>query len=78
MRLGEILGLTWDKVYLNHDVPHIKLEANDTKDKEPRIIPLACSIKGNPFDFLNRIPKPIHDDHVFLYQGQDTRWIVKI
>jgi len=35
-----------------------------------KIIPLACKIKGNPYNLLKVTPKGIHDNHVFLYQGR--------
>lgn len=41
MRKGEILHLTWDKVDFKNRL--IRLEASDTKDKEPRTIPIAMS-----------------------------------
>ncbi|MEW5802128.1 MAG: site-specific integrase [bacterium] len=70
MRLGEIMGLTWDKVNLQHDTPHIKLQKTDTKEGREKIVPLACRIKGNPYELLKVTPKGIHDDHVFLYRGK--------
>ncbi len=36
MRAGEIFNLTWDKVYLTKRI--IKLEAEDTKTCEPRVV----------------------------------------
>jgi integrase len=64
MRRGEIVGLTWDKVDLKGRV--IKLEAADTKDNEPRIVPIC-----NPlYEILKEVPVAIHDDHVFLYRGK--------
>jgi len=36
MRQGEILNLTWPKIDLERHL--VKLEAGDTKDKEPRAI----------------------------------------
>ncbi len=70
MRLGEILELTWDKVFLGHEIPHIKLEKDDTKEGKGKVIPLATGIKGNPYEILKAIPRGLHDDHVFLYQGK--------
>lgn len=70
MRLGEILGLTWDKINLNHEIPHIKLGNEDTKEKRSRIIPLANRIKGNPADILKIIPRALHSDRIFLFQGR--------
>jgi len=70
MKLGEILGLTWDKINLQDQVPHIKLEKSDTKEGKEKIIPLACQIKGNPCELLKVTPKGIHNNHVFLYRGK--------
>ena len=64
MREGEILGLTRDKVDLKRRI--IRLEAADTKDKEPRDIPIVDEL----YDVLNAIPRAIHDQHVFLFKGK--------
>jgi len=64
MRKGEILGLTWDKVNLKDRV--IQLEATDTKDNEPRKIPICDEL----YRILKAIPPPIHDNHVFQYGGK--------
>jgi integrase len=67
MRLGEILSLTWDKVNMEKRVIH--LEAADTKDKEPRLIPISDELH----EILKAIPKPIHDNHVFLFKGKPIK-----
>ena len=70
MRKGEILGLTWDKIDLKNRV--IRLQAEDTKDKEPRLVPICDEL----VTVLESIPRAIHDNHVFLYEGkpyQDIR-----
>ena len=64
MRKSEITGLTWNKVDLKHRV--ISLEAADTKDNESRTIPICQKL----YDILEKIPRAIHDDHVFLYKGK--------
>jgi integrase len=64
MRKGEIMGLTWDKVDLKGRV--IRLEAADTKDKEPRTIPIC----GKLYEILKDIPRAIHDAHVFRFKGK--------
>ena len=67
MRRGEVLELTWDKLSLPNRV--IRLEAADTKDKEPREIPICdelCSI-------LKRIPRSLQDNHVILYNGKPIK-----
>jgi len=63
MRRGEILGLTWDKVDLENRL--IRLEATDTKDKEPRLIPICDEL----FEILKDQPKALHHKHVFTYKG---------
>ena len=70
MRKGEILGLTWARVHMKKRF--IYLEATDTKDKEPRAVPISDDLYAT----LREIPRAIHDDHVFLYRGkpiQDIR-----
>jgi integrase len=64
MRKGEILGLTWSKVDLKDRV--ISLEPEDTKDNEPRTIPICDKL----LEILKGIPKNIHNNHVFLYKGK--------
>lgn len=64
MRKGEILNLTWDKV--DFKKRFINLEATDTKDAEPRKIPIANKLYEN----LKNIPRAIHDQHVYLYKGK--------
>ena len=64
MRKGEILGLTWNKVDLKDRV--ISLEPEDTKDNEPRTIPICDKL----LEILKGIPKNIHNNHVFLYKGK--------
>lgn len=64
MRQGEILALTWDKVDMEKRL--IRLEAKDTKDREPRQIPIS----GPLYEVLKTIPRAIHDNHVFQYKGK--------
>ncbi len=64
MRKGEILNLTWDKVDLKNRM--IRLEASDTKDKEPRSIPICDAL----FKILKAIPRDIRDNHIFRYRGK--------
>lgn len=71
MRKSEILQLTWDKVDLKDRI--ICLKAEDTKDREPRIIPICDEL----FKILKSIPKAIHDNHVFLYNGKPINDIRK-
>jgi integrase len=67
MREGEILNLTRDKLDLKERL--IKLEATDTKDKEPRIIPICDKLH----EILSAVPRAIHDPHVFLFKGQPMK-----
>ena len=69
MRPGEIINLTWDKTDLRGRL--IRLEAADTKDKEPRKIPISKPL----CEILKDIPRAIHDDHVFLYKGKSMKLI---
>jgi integrase len=64
MRRGEVLSLTWDKVDMENRI--IRLEAADTKDKEPRVIPILPEL----FEILHEIPRTLHDPHVFLFRGK--------
>jgi integrase len=64
MRSKEILTLTWDKVDLKERI--IRLNADVTKDKEPRKI----DIDNELYEMLKDIPRAIHDNHVFLYKGK--------
>lgn len=63
MRLGEILPLTWDKIDFKARV--IRLEAGDTKDREPRAIPILDPL----IEVLKAIPRGIHGP-VFKYAGR--------
>lgn len=67
MRKGEILDLVWPKVDMKSRA--IRLEAGDTKDREPRIIPICDEL----FEILRNIPRALHDDHVFQYKGKPLR-----
>ncbi len=71
MRKGEILNLTWDKLDLKNRI--IQLEADDTKDDEPRTIPLCDELAA----VLKSVPRAIHDDHVFQYRGKPVTDIRK-
>ncbi|MGO9370835.1 MAG: tyrosine-type recombinase/integrase [Syntrophobacteraceae bacterium] len=61
MRRGEIFSLTWDKVDLR--AKFIRLEAADTKDKEPRLIPISPVL----VPVLKALPRALHDQRVFPY-----------
>jgi integrase len=70
MREGEILGLTWEKINLQNEHPHIKLSSEDTKEGKVKIIPLAGKVQGNPLGILKSIPKALHTNRVFLNGGR--------
>jgi integrase len=63
MRKGEILSLTWNKVFMKDR--EIRLEIEDTKDDEKRVIPIPDPL----FDILSKIPRTLHNPHVFLYKN---------
>jgi integrase len=64
MRRGEIINLTWDKVDLKTRV--ICLEASDTKESKPKRVPIGTEFHA----LLERIPRALHDAHVFLREGK--------
>ena len=69
MRRGEILNLTWDKVDMKSRFIH--LEAEDTKNREKRDIPICDELYKN----LKNIPRIIREPHVFTYKGQPIKKI---
>lgn len=64
MREGEVLNLVWSKI--DFDNRMIRLEAKDTKDREPRDIPISNDLLAA----LRRMPRALHDPHVFLSDGK--------
>ena len=64
MRRGEILNLTWDKVDMKNRF--INLDAEDTKDKEKRSIPICDEL----YEMLTNVTRHINDPHVFLFRGK--------
>lgn len=70
MREGEILGLTWDKVNIQHEIPHIKLSSSDTKEGKAKVVPLAGKAVKSPLCILKGIPKALHTNRVFLNGGR--------
>jgi integrase len=71
MRKGEILNLTWDRVDLQNRM--IRLQAEDTKDREKRNIPICNEL----YSLLVSMPNRLHDsgqgNHVFQFKGKPIR-----
>ncbi len=63
MRFSEIVGLTRAQLFLKERL--IRLSADDTKDDEPRVIPIFQPL----YEILSSIPPALHTDRVFLYKG---------
>jgi integrase len=71
MREGEILGLTWEKVDLKGGF--IRLQAEDTKTREGRTIPLNFSMELlDLFKNLFKV-RSLHSSQVFLRKGEPIR-----
>ena len=68
MRLGEILHLTWDRVDFRANV--IRLQAEDTKTNEGRLVPLTPELT-DLFRGLYKV-RYLQEDHVFLVKGQSV------
>jgi len=68
MREGEILGLKWHQVKLSdHDgESHIELAAEDTKNAEPRIVPLIDGLPEMLESLRRKNPGATGSDFVFL------------
>ncbi len=71
MRRGEILCLTWNKVDLKGRV--IQLEAEDTKDNEPRDIPICDELYEILRAHPTRLQEAIGDNYVFQYKGKPVK-----
>jgi integrase len=68
MRRSEILNLTWDKVDLQRQI--ICLDAGDTKDGEPRKMPVCGELVEILSALPNRVQAANKDNHLFLYRGK--------
>lgn len=64
MRASEILGLSWNEIYFRDRV--IRLSGYRTKSGEGRTIPMFPVV----VELLQRIPRAIHTNNVFLYNGK--------
>jgi integrase len=71
MRKGEILNLTWDRVDLQNRM--IRLEAEDTKDREKRNIPICDELYNLLVSLPNRLQESSEENHVFKFQGKPVR-----
>ncbi len=68
MRLGEILHLTWDRVDMKANV--IRLQAEDTKINERRLVPLTPELTTLLRDLYK--VRYLKEHHVFLAKGQSV------
>ena len=73
MRAGEIFNLTWDKVDLAHRL--VKLEAEDTKTSEPRVV-FLCEEAYGILKVVGRV-RSLGHNRVFTYQGKPLKKIKK-
>lgn len=67
MRKGEILPLTWNKVYLKERL--IKLEPEDTKEGRAKNIPICDKL----YEMLTNTIRRLHNDYVFLYNDRHIK-----
>jgi integrase len=67
MRESEILNLIRPKVDFKKRI--INLDAADTKDGEPREVPMCDKL----YTILKNIPIAVHDNHLFLYKGKPIK-----
>ena len=66
MRKGEILNLTWDRLDLQNRM--IRLEAEDTKDREKRNIPICDELYKLLVSMPNRLHGSDQVNHVFQFK----------
>ena len=71
LRLGEILGLTWDRVDLKRGF--ISLRAKDTKSSNARLVPMTPAVRQSMAE-LSRV-RTLSTNRVFLYEGKPIREI---
>ena len=72
MRKNEVLGLTWDRVFLNDTIPYVQLNAEHTKTKKARQVPLM----PNVVDMLRARGKvrKLQDNRVFAIKYLNPTW----
>ena len=68
-RLGEILGLTWDKVDLKNGI--VRIETGETKNKEARTVYLDDELKGMFREVFAK--RRLDVPYVFLRDGEPIR-----
>ena len=64
MRRGELLNLKWQ--HIEKDGGFIRLPAEPTKEKKAKNIPINLHVRN----VLDSLPRAIHHDHVFTYDGK--------
>jgi integrase len=71
MRIGEVLNLDWDRVNVGQGF--IRLRPEDTKNGEPRVIPLTLIPDGRAFfGELSKVRR-LDTNRVFLYRGRPMK-----
>ena len=63
MRKGEIQALRWS--HLDADMRFIRLDASETKEKKPKVIPVNQTVR----DIIKRQVRWIHHDFIFTWEG---------
>lgn len=71
MRIGEVLNLNWDRVNIGHGF--IRLRAEDTKNGEPRVVPLTLIPDGRAFFAALSKVRRLGTGRVFLYRGRPMK-----
>ena len=72
LRLGELSGLVWDNVKLDHEQPHIHIPAHLTKNRMQAIIPLHPQLVK---EFTNEREGKERTEHLFpYYKNPDRRF----
>jgi integrase len=67
MRKGEILNLTWDRIDLSDRL--IRLAANMTKERKPKIVPISKTLRS----VLMQLPDRGKEGYVFRYANRPIK-----
>ncbi len=67
MRLGEIRLLKW--TYLDREKGFIRLPAEVTKERKPKLIPINHNVK----EVLTALPRSLHHEFVFTFRGEPIK-----